>query len=123
MGKSSLMVRTASKLREQGVAVVVLDLTAIGQNVTPEQWYHGLLMRVGRQLWAEDELERFWDAHPKLSPIQRFFSALRDVILGRRDGASRILKPDGRVVIFVDEIDVVRSLSFRTDEFFAAIRE
>src|SRR6058998_1879775 len=32
MGKSSLMVRTASKLREQGVAVVVLDLTAIGHS-------------------------------------------------------------------------------------------
>lgn len=123
MGKSSLMVRTASTLREQGVVVVVLDLTAVGQNVTPEQWYHGLLMGVGRQLWAEDELERFWDAHPKLSPVQRFFSALRDVILGKKHGASRILKPDGRVVIFVDEIDVVRSLPFRTDEFFAAIRE
>jgi WD40 repeat protein len=123
MGKSSLMVRTASKLRDQGIVVVVLDLTAVGQNVTPEQWYHGLLMRVGRQLWAEDELERFWDAHPKLSPVQRFFSALRDGILGRKHGASRILKPDGRVVIFVDEIDVVRSLPFRTDEFFAAIRE
>lgn len=123
MGKSSLMVRTASKLREQGVLVVVLDLTAIGQNVTPEQWYHGLLMRVGRQLWAEDELERFWDAHPSLSPVQRFFTALRDVVLGRKHGGSRILRPDGRLVIFVDEIDVVRSLAFPTDEFFAAMRE
>src|SRR2546425_1032144 len=28
MGKSSLMVRTASKLREQAIAAVVLDLTA-----------------------------------------------------------------------------------------------
>src|SRR5205085_11816817 len=31
MGKSSLMVRTAGKLREQGVRVAVLDLTAVGQ--------------------------------------------------------------------------------------------
>src|SRR6185295_1315008 len=28
-----------------------------------------------------------------------------------------------RIVIFVDEIDAVRSLSFSADEFFAAIRE
>ena len=39
MGKSSLMVRTAGKLREQGVRVAVLDLTAVGQpesvNCTP----------------------------------------------------------------------------------------
>src|SRR5882672_685858 len=50
MGKSSLMVRTATKLRDQGIEVVVLDLTAIGQNLTPEQWYDGLLGRMGRQL-------------------------------------------------------------------------
>jgi hypothetical protein len=29
----------------------------------------------------------------------------------------------GRIVMFVDEIDAVRSLPFSTDEFFAAIRE
>src|SRR5881409_752360 len=62
MGKSSLMVRTASKLREQGMAVAVLDLTAVGQNLTAEQWYHGLLMRMGRQLDLEGELEKYWDS-------------------------------------------------------------
>ena len=31
--------------------------------------------------------------------------------------------PVGQVVIFVDEIDAVRSLPFSTDEFFAGIRE
>jgi hypothetical protein len=37
MGKSSLMVRTAARLREEGVRVAVLDLTLVGQNLTPEQ--------------------------------------------------------------------------------------
>src|SRR5205823_13847489 len=41
MGKSSLMVRTAARLREDGVAVAVLDLTTLGQNLTAEQWYGG----------------------------------------------------------------------------------
>jgi hypothetical protein len=41
MGKSSLMVRTAARLREEGVGVAVLDLTAIGQNLSAEQWYGG----------------------------------------------------------------------------------
>src|SRR5919201_562625 len=40
--------------------------------------------------------------------------AVREVVLARRDGP---------VVIFVDEIDFVRSLPFKADEFFAAIRE
>ena len=113
MGKSSLMVRTATKLREQGVAVVVLDLTAIGQNLTPEQWYDGVMMRVGRELQLENELEEFCETS-RLSPVQRAFTALRDVVLRNRNSP---------VVIFVDEIDTVRSLPFSTDEFFAAIRE
>jgi hypothetical protein len=114
MGKSSLMVRTANKLRESDATVVVLDLTAIGQNLTPEQWYDGLLLRLGRQLQIEDELDAFWRSHDRVSPVQRFMAAIRDVALTKRAGA---------LVIFVDEIDVVRSLPFATDEFFAAIRE
>src|SRR5204862_3659153 len=34
-----------------------------------------------------------------------------------------LVRCEGAVVIFVDEIDAVRSLPFSTDEFFAAIRE
>jgi len=60
MGKSSLMVRTAVRLREQGIGVAVLDLTAMGQNVTAEQWYDGLLARMGQQLDLEDQLDEFW---------------------------------------------------------------
>jgi len=42
MGKSSRMVRTAVRLREAGHRVVVLDLTQIGRNLSPEQCYEGL---------------------------------------------------------------------------------
>src|SRR6266404_2927570 len=49
MGKSSLMVRTADRLRRENTAVAVLDLTAIGQNLTAEQWYDGLLGHIARQ--------------------------------------------------------------------------
>lgn len=114
MGKSSLMVRTAQKLRAQGVRIAVVDLTAVGQNLTPEQWYDGLMARLGRQLQMEDEFEDYWLEHTNLGPVQRFFSALRDLALARLEGP---------LVLFVDEIDVVRSLPFSTDEFFAAIRE
>jgi hypothetical protein len=114
MGKSSLMVRTVQSLKQEGVAVAVLDLTAIGQNVTLEQWYDGLMSRLGQQLDLEDELLSFWEAHPEWGPLQRFLTALERVVLERRTG---------KVVIFVDEIDIVRSLPFSTDEFFAAIRE
>src|SRR5687768_7573180 len=80
MGKSSLMVRTAVRLREEGVAVAVLDLTAIGQNLTPEQWYEGLLDLIGQQLDLEDELEAFWRDEARLGPMQRWARALREVV-------------------------------------------
>src|SRR5436309_13637028 len=57
MGKSSLMVRTARRLREAGLTVVSLDLTALGTNLSPEQWYGGLLDHLARQLDLEEELE------------------------------------------------------------------
>src|SRR5437763_16869550 len=63
MGKSSLMVHTAARLREAGIAVANLDLTRLGQNLTVEQWYDGLLGHLGRQLDLEDELEEYWQAH------------------------------------------------------------
>ena len=56
MGKSSLMVRTAARLRAEGVRVAVLDLTALGQNLSPDQWYDGLLNSLGIHLGLEDEL-------------------------------------------------------------------
>src|SRR5207249_3713098 len=114
MGKSSLMVRTANKLRAQGIHVIALDLTAIGQNLTLEQWYNGFLTSMGDQMGLEDELEEFWIANERLSPVQRWFNAIRKAVLASRPGPA---------VVFLDEIDTVRSLPFSTDEFFAAIRE
>ena len=114
MGKSSLMVRTAARLRQQNASVAVLDLTGLGQNLNAEQWYNGLSERIGRQLDLEDEVEDCWGRHRGLGPLQRWMRVLSDVVLP---------KCQGQVVIFVDEIDSVRSLPFSTDEFFAGIRE
>src|SRR5438105_11457991 len=72
MGKSSLMNRTAARLRQDGVAVALLDLTGVGQNLTPEQWYDGLLIQIGEQLGLEDELEGFWLESERMGPLQRW---------------------------------------------------
>jgi WD40 repeat protein len=115
MGKSSLMVRTSARLRNAKIAVAVLDLTAIGQNLSPEQWYGGLLMQLGSRFALQDELMEFWQRQLLLGPLQRWVRAIRDVVLKQRS-------PE-RIVIFIDEIDAVRSLPFSADEFFAGIRE
>src|SRR5688500_19150536 len=113
MGKSSLMVRTTVRLREVGTKVVVLDLTVLGQNLSTEQWYEGLLGIVGEQLDLERELRACWLEHTHLGPLQRWVRALGQVVLAQAE------QP---LVIFIDEIDAVRSLRFSTDEFFAALR-
>src|SRR5215813_12146345 len=114
MGKSSLMVRTATRLRDDGVAVAVLDLTALGRNLTPEQWYYGLLSRIGEQLRLRAEVKLFRQDQEMLSPLQRWMLVIQQVVLPRSPS---------RLVIFIDEIDAVRNLPFSTDEFFAGIRE
>lgn len=114
MGKSSLMVRVSARLQDAQVAVAVLDLTAVGQNVTPEQWYGGLVVQLGYRLGQATEVMSFWQTESVLGPLQRWMKTIRDVILPRSSQ---------RIVVFIDEIDAVRSLPFSADEFFAGIRE
>lgn len=115
MGKSSLCVRTMQRLEEEGVRAAFVDLTRIGgRNVTAEQWYAGIASEIGRSLGLRSEVLKHWNDNGHLSAVQRLFGALRDVVLEQ---------PGGDVVVFFDEIDATRSLSFSADEFFAAIRE
>ena len=114
MGKSSLMARTTARLREEAVRVAILDLTAVGQNLTVDQWYFSLLGLMGEQLDLEAELQDYWSANERVGPMRRFTGSISAIVLPNSTG---------RVVVFIDEIDVVRSLPFSTDELFAAIRE
>jgi hypothetical protein len=116
MGKSSLMHRTARKLRERGAAVAVVDLHALGTNVSLPDWYRGLLSAVGGEtdgFGLRRELTAFWDGHPEMGPMERWFTAVERVVLPARAGP---------VVIFIDEIGATRFLPFSADEFFAAVR-
>ena len=113
VGKSSLVYQTIARLKQEGVATVNIDLTAIGTGNTREQWYFGLLDILGRQLGLQTEVEAFLDTHERLDPLHLWMQTLESIVLARIPG---------RIVVFMDEIEVVRSLSFSTDEFFAAIR-
>ena len=125
MGKSSLMVRAATRLREEtGAIIAILDLTSIGQNLTPTQWYSGLLEQITAQLGDNDleaAAEDFWRRSADIGPLQRFFAALEKVILPHMVAGTD--SPASSLIIFVDEVDAARSLPFSGDEFFAGIRE
>ena len=63
MGKSSLMVRTAEALRDEGIRSVIIDLSSIGaEGVTQEQWHLGLLDLMGESLDLETDVIAWWMA-------------------------------------------------------------
>lgn len=115
MGKSSLMVRTAQRLRTEDVRVAIIDLTSIGASssaISADQWYLGLLSRIRSELRLATEVQAWWQAHSAFSVAQRFTDFLQQVVL---------TECADKVVILIDEIDSTLMLPFR-DDFFAAIR-
>jgi hypothetical protein len=112
MGKSSLMVQTATRLGQEGIRSATVDLSELGVQVTAEQWYLGFLAILEEQLGLETDVVQWWQARNHLGLTQRMTQFFKEVLL------VEIAAP---VVIFVDEIDSTLSLDF-TDDFFAAIR-
>lgn len=112
LGKSSLMMRTARRLAQEGVRSVVIDLTQLGTQVTAEAWYLGLLAIIEDQLGLETSAVEWWKAHAELGVTQRLTQFFEEILL------REVSAP---IVIFVDEIDTTLSLTF-TDDFFTSIR-
>jgi len=113
MGKSSLMVRSARRLQENGLRTAILDISTLGGGLsTPEAWFFGFLDELAMQLDLNEDVDAWWEAHANHNPVQRFNNFIRDVVL---------VKIQSPIAIFVDEIDSALGLDF-TDDFFAAIR-
>ena len=117
MGKSSLRVQTMQRLLSDGIACAAVDITAIGsKDITPEQWYAGVIYSIvsSLELYDRFDLEAWWIERSLLSYVQRFSRFIEEILL------KLITK---NLVIFVDEIDSILSLSFNIDDFFALIRD
>jgi len=117
MGKSSLRVRTMQRLIENGTVCVAIDMTAIGTTgVTPESWFASVLDLIveALELYHDFDFEQWWSERSHLPIVQRFSTFLERVLLR---------SVTQNIVIFIDEIDTVLSLSFNLDDFFAVIRE
>ncbi|MUH01001.1 hypothetical protein F7734_55570 [Scytonema sp. UIC 10036] len=117
MGKTSLLNRTMKRLQEEGFACAKIDLNEIGSDESdPEQWYTGIAYTLVNQLKISEppeELFTWWDERIKLSPVQRFGLFLEELMLS---------KVNSNIIIFIDEIDSILSLKFRSNDFFALIR-
>jgi len=116
MGKSSLRVQTMHKLQAEGFVCAAIDLTKIGsQDITPDQWYAGIMRRLvtSCQLTDKINLQSWLRDRAFLPPVQRLSEFIEQILLENINQ---------RIIIFIDEIDSVLSLNFKMDDFFAFIR-
>ena len=114
MGKTSLRVRTMHKLQAEGFACAAIDLTKIGsQDITSDQWYAGVMRRLVTSFHLELNLRSWLREREFLPPLQRLSEFIEQVLLETIQQ---------KIVIFIDEIDSILSVNFRTDDFFSFIR-
>ncbi|MBW4468436.1 MAG: AAA-like domain-containing protein [Pegethrix bostrychoides GSE-TBD4-15B] len=114
MGKSSLRVQAMEQLHQMGYRCGAIDLSAIGtQHVSLEQWYASIAGFLTKRFRLTINLANWWQAQAHLPSVNRLYEFIETVLL------HQIQQP---IVIFIDEIDCILSLSFLADDFFALIR-
>ena len=83
VGKSSLIVRTAEKLKKENISSVNIDLSLIGVNITQDQWYQGILHKIATTLKLEADIFSWWSENVGLGPTQRLSKFFQDLLLNR----------------------------------------
>jgi WD40 repeat protein len=115
MGKSSLLFHARCLLAEQGIRTAFLDMTRIGsETVSLNQWYRGIILELWRSFGLGIDLKTWKQQVEDLAPIQQLSVFIEEILLPAFPGE--------RLVIFIDEIDSILSLSFPVNDFFASIR-
>ncbi|MEO1374896.1 MAG: AAA-like domain-containing protein, partial [Cyanobacteria bacterium J06635_10] len=113
-GKSSLRVRTMSRLSQAGVECASIDLSSVSiQSATQNNWYTDLIVKLIDSFALVLDFKDWWEKNQLNSPLMRFTNFLEKYLL---------VEIEENIVIFIDEIDSVLSLNFPTDDFFAFIR-
>ncbi len=115
MGKSSLMVRTLTRLQADAWAGMTIDFSAKdSQSDRSDYWYDGIINKLNGEfkLLKRQEFLVWLKERDFIAPVERLGEFIETVLL------PGIESP---IVIFIDEIDSTLKLPF-TDDFFALIR-
>ena len=117
MGKSSLLVQTRNQLIKENFQCTTVDLTRIvSENITPQQWYKGLIVDLWRgfNLFTKFNLKAWFNKVEGLSNIQKLSIFLDEILIHQF--------PDKNLVIFIDEIDSLLNFEDLSNNFFPFIR-
>lgn len=74
IGKSSLLVRTKHRLQQEGFECTAVNMSVMGsENVTPLQWYKGIVgdLWLGLGLTEKINLKAWWRDREEISLLQR----------------------------------------------------
>lgn len=115
MGKSSLCLRTTSRLQGEGVACAIIDLSELQGGIPSSQWYKTLARKMLKELQLAGRVDwrTWWGDRDYLPPMERWKELIEEVVFPHISQ---------NIVIFIDEIDSVLSQEFSTDDLFAFIR-
>ncbi len=114
-GKTSLVSSVSARLQSNGFKVANLDLAQIGERdggTDAGRWYYSIAYRLSRQLRLKINLQTWWQDHSILSNRQRLVEFYSQVVLQNIDG---------RIAVFVDEVQDVARLPF-DEQLLASIR-
>jgi WD40 repeat protein len=113
-GKSSLRIQVMSRLKKAGIVCSTIDMSGRNtQQTTVEKWYAGMLMDITKDFNLDINLRSWIRENDWLSPSLQFREFIETILLKQLSE---------HIIIFIDEIDSVLSLSFPSDDFFAFIR-
>lgn len=117
IGKTSLCKQIVRDLPIERYRTIWLDMSVLSSGRSEkdiESWYYGIIRDIAAQIEIDDEqIELFWLETQKLSFEKRWFIFLSEQLLHH---------VTQNIIIFIDEIDAVRSLKFHVDGFFHVIR-
>ncbi|WP_052546726.1 AAA-like domain-containing protein [Enhygromyxa salina] len=111
-GKSSLRIRASEQLAKAGVRVATVDLGGIGAETRADAFCASVVIEAARNLGLVEQAKKAW-RRSKGPPQTRLRACLREVLLEPSE------EP---LVLFIDELELVRSLGPARDDFFAALR-
>ncbi len=89
VGKSSLMVRTAQQLEKENIRSVTIDLSAIGVNVSADEWYLGILNEIYASLNLETDTFRVVEAICPTWSCSALDQFLQRCLIERSEGTNR----------------------------------
>jgi serine/threonine protein kinase len=114
MGKSSLRVRTAEKLKSEGFVCIYINISDMGtHNVTSDMWYKSFIDSLIEGFKIDIDFHQWWSKEGDISSVKKLKKFIEKILLKRVDGS---------IAIFIDEIDSILSVKFPLDDFWATIR-